>query len=674
MTILALSNVGGVELQGGVAVATNDRPWLQLNLDVGAVAGRWIKLTYASGLCDPLARPVLRCFVGEASHDEVMPGALFGRAIWLGRIPDGATAIWISPTNQPGPFAFVVEALQVVARARLLWEIVRQNPSRAWICFGARAVGMRHLARLQVKRTLCATPLRKYDSWRKLRVRPFDPAKLDRDTPRSTRKTHVRIVIHSLSGARLDIQPVLSQLSAQPHLHWSLAVYGSPGDVAVRDSAIARTHVLFIASSDPCAVLENLEDDDLVVACSSDDLIPDYALAALARAACDHPEVDVLYGDEDFIDAQGLRVSLRLRPDWSALFPSASDIARAPSAIKVAALRKLATMSAALARAGSTSDWLNACDFDPQRIRHIRRVLRTRPVSRDVAATAMPQQRRTLPDATGAIPRASIIVATRDRLDLLACCIEGLQLRTRLAGAEILVVDNDSARDETRAYLANLAHDKRFRILPMPGPFNFSRLCNQAAAQARAPALVFLNNDTEILNEEWLDELLAWVENPEVGAVGAKLLYPDGRVQHAGVVVGIDGLAGHFECGLGAAEPGYFGRLNTTHEVSAVTAACLAVEAKKFFAVGGFDEVNLPVEFSDIDLCLRLTERGWKTLYAPVAPLIHHESASRGASLRPDVRYREQHAYFRARWLHVIRDDAAFHPALSLDALQASLG
>jgi GT2 family glycosyltransferase len=183
-----------------------------------------------------------------------------------------------------------------------------------------------------------------------------------------------------------------------------------------------------------------------------------------------------------------------------------------------------------------------------------------------------------------------------------------------------------------------------------------------------------LNNDVEILHNLWLSRMLPLAAMPDVGAVGAKLLYSDGRIQHAGVVLGIDGRAGHFQRGLSAIDPGYFRSLGSPHEVSAVTAACMAVEARKFAAVGGFDEINLPVELNDVDLCLRLNARGWKTLLESRATLTHVESASRGANALLDARYHTQVAYFAERWKEELRDDPYFHPALSLDALQAALG
>jgi GT2 family glycosyltransferase len=199
-------------------------------------------------------------------------------------------------------------------------------------------------------------------------------------------------------------------------------------------------------------------------------------------------------------------------------------------------------------------------------------------------------------------------------------------------------------------------------------------LCNAAAEAARAATLAFLNNDVEALSLDWLDRLLAWARLPSVGAVGAKLLFPDGRVQHAGVVVGVDGHATHFERFRRADSSDYFGRDDAPHEVAAVTGACLVVEKAKFDAVGGFDAVNLPVEFSDIDLCLRLAERGWTNLVEPAAVLTHREAATRKAWLSQEERYADQVAYFKSRWRKALRDDPFFHPALSLDWHSAALG
>ena len=168
--------------------------------------------------------------------------------------------------------------------------------------------------------------------------------------------------------------------------------------------------------------------------------------------------------------------------------------------------------------------------------------------------------------------------------------------------------------------------------------------------------------------------MLQFAATADVGAVGAKLYYPDGRLQHGGVVLGLDGFAGHVQRAAAADDPGYLGMLAWPREVAAVTGACLAVEARKFFEVGGFDEARLPIEYNDIDLCLRLAERGYKSVFEPRAQLMHRESASRGGNPRLDSRYAAEHGYFRERWAHRLRDDPYFHPALSLDALEIALG
>jgi GT2 family glycosyltransferase len=209
-------------------------------------------------------------------------------------------------------------------------------------------------------------------------------------------------------------------------------------------------------------------------------------------------------------------------------------------------------------------------------------------------------------------------------------------------------------------------------VVAAPGPFNFSTLCNRGAELAQGRVLVFLNNDTEAMRPDWLANLMSWALRPDVGAVGAKLLYPSGRLQHAGLVLGLGGYAAHIDIGREGAYKGYLDRLRVPHEVSAVTGACLAVEKSKFDAIGGFDAERFPVELGDIDLCLRLAQRGWKTVFTPDAVLKHHESATRGRS-NVAKRYAKERQHFRASWKDAVLDDPCFHPALSLTARRTSL-
>ena len=253
-------------------------------------------------------------------------------------------------------------------------------------------------------------------------------------------------------------------------------------------------------------------------------------------------------------------------------------------------------------------------------------------------------------------------------MDLLEPCLNSILEKTSYRAFEIVVVDNDSADPRTAEGLARIRRqDARLSVVPGPGPFNFSALCNLGAASIDSEFVLFLNNDTEALHANWLENLLQFASKSDIGAVGAKLLYPTGRVQHAGVVLGMGGVAGHFGDGNDGGAPGWLGGDNAPHEVSAVTAACLMVSREKFESVEGFDAANLPVELNDVDLCLRLGERGWRTICDCRTTLLHHQSASRGGgALRLQKVHEKERALFVTKWRDLIRDDPYFNPNLSL--------
>jgi O-antigen biosynthesis protein len=271
-------------------------------------------------------------------------------------------------------------------------------------------------------------------------------------------------------------------------------------------------------------------------------------------------------------------------------------------------------------------------------------------------------------------PPVSIIIPTKDRQDLLSRCVSGILERTRYRNLELLIVDNRSEESATHAYLDEIAADPRIRVLHYDEPFNFSVINNWAAKQARGEVLLFLNNDTEVIGPDWLRHLIANACRAEVGAVGAKLLYPSGRVQHAGVILGLGGVAGHFHLGCQRHDPGYFSRAVLQQNLSAVTAACLAMRQEVFEEVGGFNG-DLRVAFNDVDLCLRLRQRGYLIVWTPLAELYHHESASRGSDL-VSARHHEfvrEIEYMRSKWGWVLDRDPYFNPNLSLRDVAISL-
>lgn len=466
-------------------------------------------------------------------------------------------------------------------------------------------------------------------------------------------------------------------------------------DARVRLSRLPRNLGISGASNAALAMARG----EYVALLDHDDRLTRDALLLMAQAIVDHAP-DVLYSDESVTTAGGRPLTAHLKPDFS------PDLLLAHNYIT----HLLVARRALVMEVGGFRDACNgAQDYDlilrlTERaggIAHLRRVLyhwRMAPTSTSRDATAKPYAleagRRALEDALRrrgvvarvepgslphyfhvrralvARPRVSIIIPFRDRATLLATCVNAILDRSTYADLEILAVDNDSAEPATADTLARLtARDPRVRVLRVPGPFNYARLNNQAVAQATGEQVVLMNNDIEVLTPAWVEALLAHAQRPEVGAVGARLRYPDGGLQHAGIVIGIGGAAGHPYRRLDPRLPGYLNRPQTTHNVSAVTAALLMVRTALYRDLGGLDETHLGTAFNDVDFCLRLRERGLLNVYTPDCEAIHAESASRGFEVTESHRrrYAAELAWLRQRHAALFSGgDPYYNPGLSL--------
>ena len=261
-------------------------------------------------------------------------------------------------------------------------------------------------------------------------------------------------------------------------------------------------------------------------------------------------------------------------------------------------------------------------------------------------------------------PQVSIIIPTRDRADLLRTCLAGLFDRTDWPH-EVIVVDNGSVQAETLALLDSYT-ERGLRIVKADIPFNFSMLCNLGAAAAQSNYLLFMNNDVATIGHDWLAPMMDLAALPDVGAVGAKLYYPDGRLQHGGIFVGLTEVCGHLWRGLPRDAQEGVDRLSRNSLRAAVTAALMCIERRKFDAVGGFDEAAFPVTLNDVDLCLRLQANGWFTAFAAQAEATHAEGETRGTDEDPVKRARRQHELdrFIARWGRFVEADPWLPPAV----------
>jgi O-antigen biosynthesis protein len=265
-------------------------------------------------------------------------------------------------------------------------------------------------------------------------------------------------------------------------------------------------------------------------------------------------------------------------------------------------------------------------------LRHVRETLRRRTVRASVETGPAPGQFRIVPPASTLAP-VSVMIPFRDEPRLLRTCVDSIRATTRgvHADVQLVLIDNGSTDPEALTLKERLSEDPDVEVLEDPRPFNWAALNNAGARAARGEILLFMNNDVEAHQSGWLSPLCAQALRPDVGAVGARLLYPDGRVQHCGLVVGMTGAAGHVLAGLPGDEPGYMAMAVTARECSAVTGACLATRRDAFDLLRGFDE-SLGVDLNDVDYCLRAADNGLRTMFEPAAELIHHESPSRGTA------------------------------------------
>jgi GT2 family glycosyltransferase len=367
------------------------------------------------------------------------------------------------------------------------------------------------------------------------------------------------------------------------------------------------------------------------------------ALLYLRAAMAGAPETDLFYADEDVLAPGGDRHTPWFKPDWD------PELQRAGDLLGPATVFRRATL-ADIGWDGQKPDPQGLRHLNEEaaargaRIGHVARILFHRSVSpkRDIAAAPEPDPK----------PLVSIIMPTRDRASLLRKAAYGVLNDTDYTPIELLIVDNGSTERATHRLFAELAADPRVRILPAPGPFNWSALNNRAAASAQGDILVLLNNDVDIVSPGWLTEMVTHAMRPGIGAVGAKLLYGNGTIQHAGLTIDATGCFIHMLRGAPQDYPGPAGEMQVVRSVCAVTGACLALRRDIFREVGGLDADRLAVTNNDIDLCLRVRHAGYRVVYTPHAVLVHREAASRGpdASAAQLARVLRERDYLRRQW------------------------
>jgi GT2 family glycosyltransferase len=512
------------------------------------------------------------------------------------------------------------------------------------------------------------------------------------------------------------LEAAIQSVTAQLYPHWELCIADDNSTVehvrpilerfAREDSRIKlhfRTKNGHISAATNDAI--SISTGEYVGFLDHDDLLAEHALYMVAKALQQSPNAQLIYSDEDKIDDSGNRSEPHFKADWDALM--------------LLSVNYVTHFTVCKRQVGEAVGWLRtgfegAQDWDfvlraseqisqqvaEQNIVHIPHILyhwrlhrastaQDSGVKPYVAASQLKAVQEALQrrnefasairlDVWGVVrvsflvreplPRVSVIIPTRDHFKVLRECVSSLIQVTAYSNYEIVIMDNGSSEPETLSYLSDLGTKSNVKVIRVDAPFNYSALNNQGARAASGQVLALLNNDIQITEPLWMDRLVAHAMRPGTGAVGCRLLYPNNTVQHAGVLLGFQSVAGHYHLRTSANSAGYMGRAVIDQFVSAVTGACLFVRRDRFEAVGGLDE-QLAVAFNDVDFCLKIQASGLRNVYAGSVTCFHHESISRGqdTTLEKMERSTMEVLRMRTRWGEDLKSDPAYNPNLCLE-------
>jgi len=439
---------------------------------------------------------------------------------------------------------------------------------------------------------------------------------------------------------------------------------------------------------------------DWIIPLDHDDLLRPHALLEVALAAEANSRARVIYSDEDKINAFGTkRFDAHFKPDWSPDLLRSFNYVSHLAALKREDVLRVGGWTLGLEGAQDHDLYLKVTEtLDRRQILHIPKILYHWRVAENSTAGSDAAKPYAVAAMAGAIashlertgregdvtllgdapvarvryrlperaPLATIIIPNKNMAGLIGACIASIRSKTIYPHYEILIVDNGSTDDETLRLYDEFKR-QGIVIADYPAEFNYSAMNNLGISEAKGEVLVFLNNDTSVIGEDWLSELVVHAIRPEVGCVGAKLYFDDDTIQHAGVFVGVCGIACHPYRGFDKGDFGYFGRLRVTQNLSAVTAACLAVKRSIALEVGGFDEIALKIALNDVDFCLKVHAAGYYNVWTPFAELYHFESKTRGYEIGPEkrARFQRESEILNERWQQYVTLDPYYSPHLT---------
>jgi O-antigen biosynthesis protein len=545
-----------------------------------------------------------------------------------------------------------------------------------------------------------ATPPDEYRRWQK----KHEPSAADLENQKTHQFAHspvISIVVPVYNPPLPYLEALINSVKNQTYPHWELCLADA------NTEALTRTALQVVARAEPRIKLVSLESNlgiagntnaaialatgQYIAFADHDDTLAPFALYEVVKAIHEHPDAELFYSDEDKLDVGGERVEPNFKPDFSPETLLSRNYICHLTVVKRELVQQLGGIRTGFDGAQDYDFVLRATEV-AKRVIHIPAVLyhwrmhaASTASNKGSKSYAFDNGKKAVAEHLGRIgveasvhdgpilgtyhviyhlrsqPLVSILIPNKDHADVLKRCLDSLA-KSSYANYEVVIIENGSTQPETHRYYESLKAAPNIRIVEWTKPFNYAAVNNFAAQQARGELVLFLNNDIEAINPDWLEELVKLAIQPGVGAVGAKLYYADDTIQHAGIVVGMGGVAGHGHLNYPRDAAGHGQRLQYTQNVSAVTGACLLMKKSVFDEIGGFDE-GFVLAFNDVDLCLQVLKHDYRVVWTPGAELYHLESKTRGPEDTPEkeARFKREYDLFHNKWGEFLKNGDPYY-------------
>ena len=725
---LTLRPANALEPDGSWWISTGNDPYFIVESS-GRQPSGWCLLRFDARADSGALSPTLYIDDGAGfsqANIRQLPVEAAGSEGVLVHLPQAVRSLRLDPMTSTGRFQLKSFSLRPISRPRIgvrlirsVFRRLRENPSlvSSYLTTAlqiARQSGPRGVVRHLLREGALDPAPRDYGAWigRYDTLRPDDIRAIGERIESFAYRPVMSVIMPVFNTPEAYLRRSIESVLGQLYGHWELCIADDAssdprvGDVcehyATRDTRIKfikRPQRGHIAAATNSAM--TLATGEFAALLDHDDELAPHALYMIAEELNANPDLDLLFSDEDKIDANGKRFAPWFKSDWN------YDLMLSQNAVVHLAVFRLSILREI---GGFRSGFDGSQDYDvllrftecikTDRIKHIPFILyHWRAIPGSVAMGAAEKEYpyeaavkaiqehldRMGTGATGSrdahdgyyrivwpipsdAPGVTIIIPTKDKVELLRIAVDSIRGKTTYPNYRIVIIDNCSILAGTKQYLSEFSLLPSASVLNYTAPFSFAAMNNWAVKQVGTPLVAFVNNDIEVISPGWLTELVSHALRPGVGAVGAKLYYPDETIQHAGIVVGLGGLAGHPHARFPRGAAGYFGRAVCTQRYSAVSAGCLVMRREVLLSVGGFDEESFAVAFNDVDLGLRLRAAGYSVVWTPHAELFHHESATLGLPSGQDRRelFEKESTNLKRRWGGVIADDPCYNPNLTV--------